>query len=109
MTSHPTTWTPPDLNAFPVLAVFRIPMSKKSGWAVGHAIRGAYMANFMDGQITQIEMGEQHFQVTAQLQTSSAIRFRTYLINARWRRISVATLFHTLEERANPVLKMLEV
>ncbi|VDM83254.1 unnamed protein product, partial [Strongylus vulgaris] len=74
-TSHPTTWTSPDLNAFPVLAVFRLPISKKSGWAVGHAIRGAYMADFMDGQITQIEMGEENFQMEKNISSN----FTSYL------------------------------
>ncbi|EYC03698.1 hypothetical protein Y032_0092g2570 [Ancylostoma ceylanicum] len=50
---------------------FRIPIKKKTGWAVGHAIRGAYEADFLDGQISNIQMGNGFLTVTAKLTTSS--------------------------------------
>ncbi|EYC13995.1 hypothetical protein Y032_0042g652 [Ancylostoma ceylanicum] len=108
LATHYTIWTSPDLNSFPIKVQFRIPIRKKTGWAVGHTIRGAYEADFLDGQISNIQMGNGFLTVTAKLTTSSGVRLRTYLINSRNRRISVGTTLHTIDERANPVLKMLE-
>ncbi|RCN42764.1 hypothetical protein ANCCAN_11247 [Ancylostoma caninum] len=106
--THYVIWTSPNLNSYPIQVQFRIPIKKKTGWAVGHTIRGAYEADLLDGQISKIQMGNGFLTVTAKLSTGSGVRFRTYLINSRNRRISVGTTLYTVEERANPVLKMLE-
>ncbi|RCN25882.1 hypothetical protein ANCCAN_28403, partial [Ancylostoma caninum] len=106
--THYVIWTSPNLNSYPIQVQFRIPIKKKTVWAVGHTIRGAYEADLLDGQISKIQMGSGLLTVTAKLSTGSGVRFRTYLINSRNRRISVGTTLYTVEERANPVLKMLE-
>ncbi|RCN40314.1 hypothetical protein ANCCAN_13738 [Ancylostoma caninum] len=106
--THSAIWTSPNLNSFPVLVNFRVPIKKKTGWAVGRPILGAYEADFLQGQIVSIEMTGDFLRVTAKLDTADGVRFRMYILNSRNRRISVGTTLHTLDERANPVLAMLE-
>ncbi|RCN47029.1 hypothetical protein ANCCAN_06960 [Ancylostoma caninum] len=106
--THSAIWTSPNLNSFPVLVNFRVPIKKKTGWAVGRPILGAYEADFLQGQIVSIEMTSDFLRVTAKLDTSDGVRFRMYILNSTNRRVSVGTTLHTLDERANPVLAMLE-
>ncbi|KAK6028146.1 hypothetical protein OSTOST_05812 [Ostertagia ostertagi] len=53
-------------------------------------------------------MEEEYLDVTARLETSDGVRFRAYLLASRNGRIAVGTVLHTLDERANPVLALLE-
>ncbi|KAK6011257.1 hypothetical protein OSTOST_23669 [Ostertagia ostertagi] len=54
------------------------------------------------------QMEEEYLDVTARLETSDGVRLRAYLISSRNGRIAVGTVLHTLDERANPVLALLE-
>ncbi|KHJ97949.1 hypothetical protein OESDEN_02067 [Oesophagostomum dentatum] len=105
---HSTIWTSPDLNSFPVIAKFNIPIRKKTGWAVGLPIQGKYQADFLQGQVTNVEMSDRFLHITAKLETLDGVRSRMYLLNSRNRRIAVGTSLHTITDRANPVLTMLE-
>ncbi|KAK6028160.1 hypothetical protein OSTOST_05795 [Ostertagia ostertagi] len=62
----------------------------------------------MRAQIIDIEMEDEYLDVTARLETSDGVRLRAYLLSSRNGRIAVGTVLHTLDERANPVLALLE-
>ncbi|KHJ92750.1 integrase core domain protein [Oesophagostomum dentatum] len=108
--AHATAWRSPNINSFPILVTFTIPIQRKTGWAVGSTIRGSYESDFMDGQIVNVkrEKYESYLEVTAKLETDSGVRFRSCILNARYDNILVRTFLYTIEERANPVLTMLE-
>ncbi|VDO31177.1 unnamed protein product [Haemonchus placei] len=107
-TVHAAIWSSPNINSFSVLAQFRIPMRKKAGWAVGRSIQGAYEQDLMHAQIVDIEMEEGYLDVTIRLDTNDGVRCRAYLLASKNQRIAVGTFLHTVDERANPVLALME-
>ncbi|XGW28786.1 hypothetical protein V3C99_008519 [Haemonchus contortus] len=107
-TVHAAIWSSPNINSFPVLAQFRISMRKKAGWAVGRSIQGACEQDLMHAQIVDIEMEEGYLDVTIRLDTNDGVRCRAYLLASKNQRIAVGTFLHAVDERANPVLALME-
>ncbi|KAK5982261.1 hypothetical protein GCK32_022684, partial [Trichostrongylus colubriformis] len=83
-------------------------MRKKAGWAVGRPIQGAYEQDLLHAQIVDIEMEADYLDVTIRLDTTDGVRFRAYLLASKNQRIAVGTFLHTLDDRANPVLRLME-
>ncbi|VDP21350.1 unnamed protein product [Heligmosomoides polygyrus] len=105
---HNVIWTSLDINAFPAKVEFQIPVSSKSGWAVGNFVEGAYQADILEARIIHLVMEDTRVWFTAELLLKDTTRFRSYMLSTPHRRMAVGTSLSSVEERTNPVLAMLE-
>ncbi|VDO52584.1 unnamed protein product [Haemonchus placei] len=57
---------------------------------------------------SHIEMEEGYLDVTIRLDTNDEVRSRAYLLTSKIQRIAIVTFLHTLDERANSALALME-
>ncbi|WKY06655.1 hypothetical protein Q1695_006667 [Nippostrongylus brasiliensis] len=103
-----TVWSSPDINAYPIMLNFRIPTSNRTGWAIGRHIQGAYQTDLLKARITDISIDNRWANITAEVLLGDTTRFRTYILESKTQRIAVGTALYSADDRANPVLAMLE-
>uniref|UniRef100_A0A183GNP3 AAA_12 domain-containing protein n=1 Tax=Heligmosomoides polygyrus TaxID=6339 RepID=A0A183GNP3_HELPZ len=86
----------------------KIPVSRKSGWAVGKFVEGAYQPGVLKARIIHLVMKDTRVSVAAELLLKDTTRFRSYMLSTPHRRMTVGTSLNSIEDSANPVLAMLE-
>ncbi|RCN26969.1 hypothetical protein ANCCAN_27303, partial [Ancylostoma caninum] len=101
-------WSSPDVNSYPALVQFQIPIPAKTGWAVGHQIKGDYDVDSFDGIITTLTQGENAITIVARLTPWDSMRWRRYILRSPNHQLAVGTYLAKEDERSNPTLHMLE-
>ncbi|EPB69860.1 hypothetical protein ANCCEY_11059 [Ancylostoma ceylanicum] len=101
-------WSSPDINSYPALVQFEIPIPAKTGWAVGHQIKGDYDVDSFEGTITALTQRENTITIVAKLTPWDSMRWRRYILRSPNRQLAIGTYLAKDDERSNPTLHMLE-
>lgn len=105
---YSVVWTPADINTYPAVVTFTIPLPHKSGWAVGNSIQGFFDVDEFSGTIHGVSQRENCLDVTAVLQRWDSLRWRRHALNSPNQRLAVGTCLAPEDDRANPTLALLE-
>ncbi|EYC12822.1 hypothetical protein Y032_0045g1109 [Ancylostoma ceylanicum] len=101
-------WSSPDINSCPALVQFEIPIPAKTGWALGHQIKGDYEVDSFEGTITALTQREITVTIVAKLTLWDSMRWTRYIFRSPNRQLAIGTYLAKDDERSNPTLHMLE-
>ncbi|KAK5979680.1 hypothetical protein GCK32_009091 [Trichostrongylus colubriformis] len=107
-TIYSVVWTTPDVNSYPALVSFVIPVPEKNGWAANNNFKGFYDVDSFRGQILSVSQTERTLTVSAVLSKWDSLRWRSYIIRSPQQQLAVGTHLTGEDEKASPTLALFE-